>query len=171
MTERATIGIAFEDAKLPNAGATSTLRDSPKMTVTRSGSVRGNTEGKELVCDFVRKNGGDPNNFQLTYKGAESAGIMGLYVAKQGDLGVMNVKLYPHSINFHAGGCFKEWPKLRPATTVDCFIEETVDAKGTPCLAVHVRAGTPTRRVPRATRSVAAAKVAPPTESGEESQG
>jgi hypothetical protein len=171
MTERATIGIAFEDAKLPNTGATLVRRDAAKMTITRSGSVRGNTEGKEFVCDFVRRNGGDPANFQLTYKGAEALGVMGLYLTKQGDIGVMNVKLHPHSINFHAGGCFVEWPKLRPTTTVDCFMEETVDAKGNPCIAVHVTAGTPTRTVRRVKKSVAAAKAAPPAETGEESQG
>ncbi|HLN65012.1 MAG TPA: hypothetical protein VK464_26115 [Symbiobacteriaceae bacterium] len=175
MAEPSLIGIAFEDAKETQQGASAVRRAPAKMTVSRSGACRGNTGAKELVGDFVQRHGGDPNNYQLTCKGAEGVGVMGLFLTKPGDKGVVNVKIYPNAIAFHAGACFVQWPKLRPATKVDCHIEDTVDAKGVPCLAVHVKAGTPTRTVKQKKEATASrpAPVRPDNAAGEgeESQG
>jgi hypothetical protein len=146
------MNIIFEDAKQLKQGVSAVRWDAAKMTVSRTGACRSNTQGKHLIGDFVKRMGGDPNNYQLTYKGAEAAGLMGLYLTKSGDAGVMKVTIYDNSVTFHAGACFEEFPMLRPAAKVDCHIEEIIDGKGNPCLAVHVAAGAPTRVATRRTR-------------------
>jgi hypothetical protein len=155
MEKQAGVGIDFQDAKQVKQGASAVRRDAPKLTVSPTGACRTNTLGKELIGDFIKRLGGDPKNYQLTYKGAEEAGVMGLYQTKLGDAGVMNVTIYANSANFHAGACFEEFPKLRPAAKVDCHLEETVDAKGNPCVVVHVIAGSPSRIVKRKKKGTA----------------
>lgn len=147
--EKKTVGIQFKDATKVRNGAASSRRGAPKLTVSPTGACRSNVEGKEMLQNFVKREGGDPSSFQLMYKGAEDEGLMGLYLAKGGGPGTMNVTLYSHSLAFHAGGCFDDFPLLRPGSKVDCHLEEVEDDKGTACISVHVKAGAVTRAVKR----------------------
>lgn len=142
-------GVNFDDANLSQSGSEASRRDTEKLTVSPTGPSRTNTQGKGRFVGFVKRNGGNSDNFQLTYKGNQANGLIALYVTKPGDKGVMNVTQYANSITFHLGACFKEFPLLRPGQKVDCHIEESVDAKGVPCIIVHVAAGSPTRTIKR----------------------
>lgn len=124
-------------------------RDDAKMTVAKSGAVRGNTGAKEMAVAFAEEEGLNPSDFQLAFGGNVEAGQLALYAPKPGDKGLMKVTIYGHAITFHAGAVFKKLPGLRPATTVDCHVEKTKDADGVACLVVHVLAGAPTRTVKR----------------------
>lgn len=142
-------GVPFDDASLVQSGSEASRRGPEKLTVSPTGPCRTNLEAKQAILAYVQRMGGNVSNFQLTYKGNQSAGLMALYLTRPGDKGVMNVTQYEHSLAFHAGACFKEFPLLRPGAKVDCHIEEGTDAKGVPCIIVHVAAGTPTRTVKR----------------------
>ena len=102
-----------------------------------------------MIADYIRRMGGDPSNHQLTYKGAEEAGAVGLYLPQPGDRGVTNVKIYDNAVVFHIGGCFDRYPNLRPAETADCHFKPSQNSKGNPCLAVHVKGGSATHTVKR----------------------
>lgn len=142
-------GIAFKRVTKSFNSSGGARRDEPKIAVSKSGASRGNIEGKELMMGFMQEQGANPNDFEISIGGDEATGQLALYAPQPGDMGLMKVTLHQHSIHFHAGGAFKEFPKLRPATTVDCHIERTVDANGVPCLAINVLGGTPTRTVKR----------------------
>lgn len=142
-------GISFRRVTKSFNTAGGARRDEAKMTVSKTGAIRSNVEGKEAAVEFVREQGANPADFQLGFGGNEEAGLLALYAGQPGDTGLMKVSIYKHSISFHAGAAFKEFPKLRPATTVDCHIERTTDADGVPCLAVHILSGAPTRTVKR----------------------
>lgn len=124
-------------------------RHESKITVKKTGAMRGNTGAKELMVEFAKDHGLDPNDFQVGLGGNEAIGQVALYAPKPGDTDLMKVTLYDNSVSVHAGQVFLEHPKLRPAGTVDCHLERTKDAKGVDCIAVHVGGGSPTRRVKR----------------------
>jgi hypothetical protein len=133
--------------------ASGSRRGEAKMTVSTTGAIRSNAEGKDLVGAFIKSQGLDPNNYQLGFGGNEDLGQLALYAPKPGDEGLMKVSMYKNAISFHAGAAFKESPRLRPSTKVECFVEPDTDADGEPCLVVHVGGGTPTRTVKRGSAS------------------
>jgi hypothetical protein len=133
-------------------------RDEAKMTVSPTGAIRSNTEGKQIAVNFAKVQGQNPDDFQFGFGGNVAAGQLALYAPKPGDTGLMKVSIYKHAIGCHAGAAFKEFPQLRPTTTVDCHVEESTDADGVPCLVVHVLAGAPTRAVKRKKKGEAAAQ-------------
>lgn len=124
-------------------------REPAKYTLSPSGLIRSNTEGKELTRELVRDEKGDPDNFQLTSGGNEELGQLALYLGEAGDTGLMRVTLYKNSLSFHAGAAFEEYPKLRPHTKVDCFISKSTDAEGAACLIVQIAGASPTHKVKR----------------------
>ncbi len=124
-------------------------RGEPKMTASPTGAMRSNSEGKDLVMNWVREHNGNPHNFQLTFGGDEEAGQLALYLPREGDTGMMKVSIYDNSISFHAGAAFKDMPDLRPVTKVDCLIHPDVDDEDVPCLIVQVGGASPTRSVKR----------------------
>jgi len=124
-------------------------REPAKMTVSRTGAIRSNTEGKEMAQEYVRAEGGNPDDFQLAFGGNEDKGQLALYLPKPGDLGVMKVSIYRSSIAFHAGAAFVEHPKLRPVTRVECNVTPTTDAEGVACLVVQIHGATPAPVVKR----------------------
>lgn len=132
-------------------------RNGPKVTVAPTGASRTNTEAKEMAMSFMKDEGHNPNDFQFAFGGNEEAGQFALYAPQPGDTGLMKATLYDHSISFHAGAVFAEYPKLRPSAKVDCHIERTKDAAGVPCLVVHVLAGTPTRTTKRKNNNASSA--------------
>jgi hypothetical protein len=119
------------------------------MTVTRTGVVRSNAEAKDDVLAFIQAQGGNPNNFQLAFGANGDLGQLALYYPRPGDVGLMKVSVYDHSIGFHAGAVFLEFPQLRPASTVDCYVELTKDAEGVDCLVIQLHGAAPTRTVKR----------------------
>lgn len=150
-------GTSFRKVTRSFNAASGARRKSSKMTVSRTGAVRSNTDGKELSQEFVRAGGGDPENFQVVVGGNEEKGQLALYLPQPGDAGLMKVAVYENSIAFHVGAAFAEYPKLRPVTTVDCAVESTVDADGIPCLVIQIHGATPTRTVKRKNKGEAEA--------------
>lgn len=140
---------SFRRVKKSFNAAGGARRGEPKMTTTRTGLIRSNAAGKDLTLDWIKQQGGDPNNFQLAFGGNEEKGQLALYVPIPEDTGLMKVAIYKNSISFHAGAAFQESPKLRPVTTVDCHVEATVDAEGVPCLVIQIHGASPTRTVKR----------------------
>jgi hypothetical protein len=143
------VALDFEDAPKASNPAADARRDPAKVTVAASGHSSTNSEGKDAFGSFIKRLGGDPNSYQLTYRANEGAGKVALYPAQTGDTGIMNVTIYSNSISFHLGSCFKHYPLLRPSFKVDCHFQESTDAKGRPCIIVDVAAGTATRAVKR----------------------
>jgi hypothetical protein len=99
-----------------------------------------------MIIDFVGRQGGQKDSFELGFGGSEELGQIAIYAGKPGDPGLNQVKFYTNSLTFHLGAVFADYPKLRPTTKVDCNIRETVDDQGVPCLTVQV-VGAPATKV------------------------
>lgn len=121
------------------------LRQEPKVIVARTGACTGNTAAKEMIQDFFRALGHNPEDFEVALGGVEADGMLHVYEGKPKAAGNMKPTLNRNDIRFHAGGAFQIMPKLRPVTRVECSIKASTDEEGEPCLVINVGGGAPVR--------------------------
>lgn len=141
--------LAFEEVTESFRPAGGARREEPKFTVTRTGRVKSNTEGKEMLLGFMQEHGHNPNDFEVRLGGHQASSQIAVYAPKPTDKSRVKVTQYDNAAHFHAGAAFRQYPKIRPNTTVDCHVRIGKDAKGEPCLIINVGGGTPTKTVKR----------------------
>ena len=123
------------------------------VLVSRSGLSMTNSEGAQAVYDLAEDEGLDRDQFQVKLGGDSQAMMVGVYVCEGTEPGAMPVRRNDNTITLYLHGVFKENPKLRPASRVECQMTRGKDADGKDCVLINMKGGLVKPKVSRRNRT------------------
>lgn len=135
------------------------LRDDPSITVYPTGRGVCNRGATEIM-DGVANTSAD--SYLVKFGVDEETRTLAVYIASSQDKGAMRIRRYSGKggtrISFHMGGVFKEYPKLRPSSSMDYLVAVDTDDDGTPYMEIGIQAGLEGRKGSSASNPTAETK-------------
>lgn len=122
----------------PSGGA---RREPAKIQVEPTGNAKSNTELTEFIMKNLSKfSGVTRENMKSSFGADEETGDIALYLAARGAY-LHKIRDWGAVLGFHLGSVFRQYPGLRPGTTIECDVELDADAEGKACFVFNVYQG------------------------------
>lgn len=122
-------------------------RLAPTITIHKTGRSVTSTEATGLIMENIGKFAGVTRENMKHWFGADpDSGDVAMYLTTGGDAGVMKGRDWGNELGVHLGGVFKEHPRLRPNTRIQCDFELDEDHEGLPCFTFNIYAGLAKKR-------------------------
>lgn len=133
-------------------------RNPPSVAINRYGRARTNVEGAEEWRTFFEDQEIDPVQPWVTTGINKAQGLIFMYPAAKTDAGAIEVKWDPDDRVYttHFGAAMKEYPSVRPVTTVEAQWKPGLDKEGKACLIINVKAARAKRAGAAAAETLAA---------------